>query len=241
LPNKSARKRDKSALFGHQLVCIGLRCLVFFLPWPGGGRPEGGGAASGGLAVADDCVDHHQLLEGGIDAVAVDVAVEESPDLVFRQSFGGCVESLANTVGNRVTGGIAEEKGSAGEAVIPNGEGSLEMGQADDGARVESSLDGAEAQDLCFRSAGDVDHAVGSVTDEVAKGGQQLKENGGRVGFGIGSNATDHRSGKTVEGRSGKPQRHAGTGGAGGVTRIRGLGRRRRRSRSRTFCWWTCR
>jgi hypothetical protein len=124
---KSAKSAIRVLLFGHQLLCIGLRCLVFFLPRPGGGRPEGGGAASGGFAVADDCVDHHQLFEGGIDTVAVNVAMEKTPDLIFGQSFGGCLESLANTVGNRVTGGIAEEKGSAGGAVIPYGKGSLEM------------------------------------------------------------------------------------------------------------------
>jgi hypothetical protein len=72
---------------------------------------------------------------------------------------------------------------------------------------------------------------VGSAADEVAKGSQQLKENGGRVGFGMGSDGTDHRAGETVERRCGKPPRHAprraGTGGAGRVTGIPGLGRGR--------------
>jgi hypothetical protein len=72
--------------------------------------------------------------------------------------------------------------------------------------------------------AGGVDHAVGSAADEVAKGSQQLKENGGRVGFGMGSDGTDHRAGETVERRCGKPPRHAG---AGRVTGIFGLGRGR--------------
>jgi hypothetical protein len=66
--------------------------------------------------------------------------------------------------------------------------------------------------------AGGVDQAMGSATDEVAKGGQQLEENGGRVGFGVRSDGIDHRSGKTVERRSGKPR----------VTGTPGLGRGRR-------------
>ena len=39
--------------------------------------------------------------------------------------------------------------------------------------------------------AGGVDHAVGSAADEVAKGGQQLEKDGGRMGFGVRSDGTD--------------------------------------------------
>ena len=68
---------------GREIVPIGFPCLVFFLLFPTGG-PEGGGAASGGLVLAADCVEEHQLLEGGIDTVGADVAMKETPDLMLR-------------------------------------------------------------------------------------------------------------------------------------------------------------
>jgi hypothetical protein len=49
--------------------------------------------------------------------------------------------------------------------------------------------------------AGGVDDAVGSAADEVAKGGQQLEENGGGMGFGVGNDGMDHRSSEAVERR----------------------------------------
>ncbi len=104
--------------------------------------------------MAADCVEGQQLFEGSIDAVAWDMAMEETNDLILRQSYWGLLECFANTVGNGVTGGVSEEERSAGGAVIPNGESSLEVGQADDGAGVESSVDGAEAQDLGLGAAG---------------------------------------------------------------------------------------
>ena len=48
--------------------------------------------------------------------------------------------------------------------------------------------------------AGGIDHAVGSAADEVAKGGQQLEKNGGRMGFGVRSDGMDGEPGETLEG-----------------------------------------
>ena len=47
--------------------------------------------------------------------------------------------------------------------------------------------------------ASGIDHAVGSRADQVAECGQKLEENGGRVGFGVGSDGTDGESCETVE------------------------------------------
>jgi hypothetical protein len=82
------------------------------------------------------------------------MAVKETPDLIFRQSLRGLLESLANAFGDRVTGGVAEEEGGAGGTVIPYGQSGLEMRHTDGGGGVEGSVDGAEAEDLGFGAAG---------------------------------------------------------------------------------------
>jgi len=48
--------------------------------------------------------------------------------------------------------------------------------------------------------AGGVDHAVGSGADEVAKDGQQLKKDSGRMGFGVRSDGTDGEPCQSIEG-----------------------------------------
>ena len=64
------------------------------------------------------------------------------------------VDGFEDTVGGVVAGGCAEEEGGACGAVVPHGEGSLEVRQPDDGAAVENSIDGAEAQNLGFGPTG---------------------------------------------------------------------------------------
>ena len=121
----------------------------------------------------------NELFEGSVDAVAVDVAMKETPDLMLRQSAVGGLDGFADTVGDGVPGGHAEEVGGTGVAVIPHGEGSLEMGQADDGGGVESGVDGAEAQDLGFGAAGG---GAAQARTELAQGGIAiLPELAGRV------------------------------------------------------------
>jgi hypothetical protein len=94
------------------------------------------------------------LLEGSVDSVAIETAVKETPDLHPGRSSGRCVEGLFDAVGGVVSGGGAEEEWGAPGAVVPYGECSLEMGQLDDGAAIEGSIDGAETQDLGFGPAG---------------------------------------------------------------------------------------
>jgi len=81
--------------------------------------------------------------------------VEESSYLHSGQAAaGGCVDGFAYTVGGVVTGGCAEEEGGACGAVVPHGEGSLQVRQPDDGAAVENSIYSAETQNLGFGPTG---------------------------------------------------------------------------------------
>jgi hypothetical protein len=58
--------------------------------------------------------------------------VKESPDLVSRQSFRGSVEGLADALGGRIDGRGVEEEAGTGQAVVPNGQGGLEMAGFDE-------------------------------------------------------------------------------------------------------------
>ena len=80
--------------------------------------------------------------------------MKEAPDLILRQSVVGGLDGFADTVSDGIASGRAEKEGGTGVAVIPYGEGSLEMGQADDGRGVQGSVDGAETEDLGFGAAG---------------------------------------------------------------------------------------
>jgi hypothetical protein len=86
--------------------------------------------------VGGECVESDECFEGRVDTVTLDVAVKETPDLILRQAVAGGVNGFADAVGNGVSGGLAEEEGGAGVAVIPHGEGGLEVRQADDGGGV---------------------------------------------------------------------------------------------------------
>jgi hypothetical protein len=70
--------------------------------------------------------------------------------------------------------------------------------------------------------AGSIHHAVGSMADHVAEDCQKLKEDGGRVGLGVGSDGADSQSRGTVESGHGQGPRHAprlaGAGETGGPT-----------------------
>ena len=88
------------------------------------------------------------------DDAAADVAVKELPDLFPGEAVGLSLQSLADAIGNGVSDAVTEEGGGGVGTVVPQGEGSLEVRQADDGAAVESSVDGAEAQHLCFAATG---------------------------------------------------------------------------------------
>jgi hypothetical protein len=57
-----------------------------------------------------ECAEGNELFEGGVDTVALEVAMKKAPDLILRQSGVGYLDRLANTVGYRVPGGHAEER-----------------------------------------------------------------------------------------------------------------------------------
>ena len=80
------------------------------------------------------------------------MAVKETPDLMRGLSSVGGLDGFADTAGDEIPGGVAEEEGGARVAVIPYGEGGVEMGQADDG--VKGGVDGAETEDLGLGAAG---------------------------------------------------------------------------------------
>ena len=89
-----------------------------------------------------------------VDRATADVAVEEVPDLCSGEAVGRSLESLVDAIGNGVADAAAEEGGGGDGTVVPEGKGSLEMGQLDDRAAVESSVEGTEAQYLRFGTAG---------------------------------------------------------------------------------------
>ena len=82
------------------------------------------------------------------------MAVKEFPDLVPGQALRSSVEGLADAPGRRIDRGGVEEETSTCLAVVPYGQGGVQMGGFDDGAAIEGSIDGAEPQDLGFGPAG---------------------------------------------------------------------------------------
>jgi hypothetical protein len=49
-----------------------------------------------------ECAEGNELFEGRADTVTLEVAMKKAPDLILRQSGVGCLDRLANTVGDRV-------------------------------------------------------------------------------------------------------------------------------------------
>ena len=62
-----------------------------------------------------------------------------------------------------------------------------------------------------------LDHAVRGGPDYIAESGEELQENGGRVGFGVGGNGAHDQAGEAVIGGGGKRGPGWGSGGAGGA------------------------
>jgi hypothetical protein len=98
--------------------------------------------------------------------IAGDVAVEETVDLAPGEAVGGGFDGLADAVCDGVAGGQAEEVGGAAVAVGPYGVGGLKVGQADEFARVERGVEGAEAQDLGLAAAGGCSAEAGMTVAE---------------------------------------------------------------------------
>ena len=66
--------------------------------------------------------------------------MEEIPDLFSGEAVGGGLQSLADAIGDRVSDAGTEEGGGGVGTVVPQGEGSMQVRQLDDGAAVESSV-----------------------------------------------------------------------------------------------------
>src|ERR1700722_5930123 len=153
-------------------------------------QPLGRGPPSGGLGARAEGAEGNEFFQGVVDTVALDVAMKETPDLILRQSAIGSLDGFPDTVGDGVSGGHAEEEGGTGVAVIPNGEGSLEMWEADDGGGVQGGVNGTEAQDVSFGTAGGGAMQAGlelaqggvAVLPEFAGRGVATKENFGSGG-----------------------------------------------------------
>ena len=100
-----------------------------------------------------DGTQRYELFECGFDAAAAEMALEESTDLLPGQG-AGCVDGFQDPVGGVVAGGFAKEERGAGGAVVPHREGCLKVRQPDNGAAVENSVYGTEAQNLSFGTTG---------------------------------------------------------------------------------------
>ena len=72
----------------------------------------------------------------------------------FAQAYRADVKSLADASGRGIDGSSVEKETGAGAAVVPYSQGGMEMARFGDRTAVESGIDGAEAQDLSFGSAG---------------------------------------------------------------------------------------
>jgi len=94
------------------------------------------------------------LLEGEFDALFADVVVKEASDLRFAEALRAHIQSLADASGRGINGSRVEEETGAGTAVIPDSQSGIEMANFDYRVRVESGIDGTEAQDLGFGAAG---------------------------------------------------------------------------------------
>ena len=116
--------------------------------------PQGRGPSAAGLDVASDSAQAAQLLQREVDAFPAYMAVEEGADLTFGQAFRSGVEGFADAPGGGIDGGNVEEEAGAGLAVVPHGQGGVEMGGFHDGAAIEGGVNGAEAENLGFGAAG---------------------------------------------------------------------------------------
>src|SRR6202167_558538 len=117
------------------------------------GQPECGASTACLLCVRGECAEGGKLFERSIDAFPIDVAIEETADLIPREPVGGGLDGLANAVGDGVSGGQAEEADGASVAIGPYCVGCFEVGEADNFATVERGIEGAEAQDLGLAAA----------------------------------------------------------------------------------------
>ena len=124
---------------GFRLLCFG---------------PETCGASSAGRGFAVNDAKFQQLFEGEVDALFAYVAMKETPDFDSGLVLRGDVEGLADALGGGIDGRGVEEEAGTGSTVVPYGQGGLEMADFDGGAAIQGGVDGTEAQNLSFGTAG---------------------------------------------------------------------------------------
>jgi hypothetical protein len=126
-------------------------------------------------------------LQRKVDALPADMAVNEGTDLAFGQPFRVRVEGFADAPGSGVDGSGVEEEACTGLAVIPDGHCGVEMGGFDEGAAIEGSVDGAEAENLRFGTAGGgavhvrtaLAHGGIAILPQLARGWGAVEEDSG--------------------------------------------------------------
>jgi hypothetical protein len=117
----------------------------------------------------------------------------------------GGFDGFADAVGDGITCGYAEEEGGTDVVIIPYGEGSLEMGQADDGCGVHSGVGGVETQDLSLGATGGGAAQTGTklaqigiaVLPGIARRGVAAKENFGSRGGPVRRRIFDETAGRS--------------------------------------------
>ena len=110
--------------------------------------------AVGRLAVTVEGAQACELLEGTVDAIEFDMALEEADDLGLREAIVRGFDGFTDAVGYGVSRAEAEEVGGAFVAILPDGEGGFEVGRADKFTGIEGGVECAEAEDLSLGATG---------------------------------------------------------------------------------------
>ena len=139
------------------------RVLVF------GGGPECGEGTAAGKVAKSGYPERAEFFEGLVDGGTAEVAVEEVADLFSGEAVVCRLKSLEDAIGDGVCDRGTEEGAGRMGTVVPEGEGGLKVGQLDDGAAVESGVEGAQAQYLSFgpTGGGGVESGTGPTQDGV--------------------------------------------------------------------------
>ena len=133
--------------------CGGLFFRRFGVLVIGGGPECGEGTAAGNVAKCG-YAERAEFFEGLVDGGTAEVAVEEIADLFSGEAVVCRLKSLEDAIGDGVCDRGTEEGAGRIGTVVPEGEGCLKVGQLDDGAAVESGVEGAQAEYLSFGTTG---------------------------------------------------------------------------------------
>src|SRR3984885_13812048 len=119
-----------------------------------GGGPECGEGTAAGNVAKGGYSERAEFFEGLVDGATAEVAVEEIADLFSGEAVFCRLKSLEDAIGDGVCDTGTEKGAGRAGTVVPEGEGCLKVGQLDDGAAVESGVEGAQAEYLSFGTTG---------------------------------------------------------------------------------------